>query len=73
MVGMLMGVCLVRVNRHDDHLTMSHPTFGNHLIGKSADMLGLPFQQRHLKATAVVEMHMQAGERQVVMIVKSTR
>ena len=76
MAGLIVVVMRMRfvvLNRHNNDLTMTHAALGNHLIGERAYLLGFPFQQRHFKATAVVKMHMQAGERQVVMIMESTR
>lgn len=65
-----MGMRVVSFNRYHNHLTVAHAALGNHFIGEGPNLLRFSFEQRHLKATAVIKMDMQTGERQVMVIVE---
>jgi len=72
-VRMMMGMRVVMFDRNHNHLTVAYAAFGDDFIGKVAHILRLAFQQRDFQATAVIKMHMQAGEGKIVMIVESAR
>ena len=46
---------------------MADAAFGDDVLGEMPDVFAGTFQRRHLHAAVVVEMHMQRGQRQIVM------
>lgn len=62
---MLMGS-----GRQIDDLAMSDTAFGDDVVGELLNFSAGSLQHRHLHATFVVEVNVQRGLREVVMIVK---
>lgn len=58
-----------RLGRHAHELAVTHPALGDDVLAEMLDVIAFPSEHRHFEAGVMIEMHMQRGERQLVMIV----
>ena len=60
---------LLHFDRDGDKLAMPHPPLGDDLFGEMMDLVRSPTQQRNLHAARMIEVNLQGGDRQIVMMV----
>ena len=62
----------VRIRRHWQiyDLTVSHPSFGDDVVGELLHVFTGSLQDRHLHAAFVVQVNVKRGLRQIMMIVE---
>ena len=58
-------------DRHAHQLAVTHAALGDDVLAEMLHLARLAAQHRDLEASVMVEMHMQRGERQLVLIVKA--
>jgi hypothetical protein len=58
-------------DRHAHQLAVTHAALGDDVLAEMLHLARLAAQRRDLEASVMVEMHMQRGERQLVLIVKA--
>src|SRR6187200_753393 len=76
-VRMMMSVVTVRnfarlgrlAHRHAHDLAVAYAALGDHVLAQMLDVVGLASEHGDLEAGVVVEMHVQRGKRQLVMLV----
>ncbi len=68
--GVRAAARLRRIGRHHHHAAVPHAALGDHVLRKMLDRAGLALEHGHFHATVVVEMDVQGGQRQFVVIVE---
>ncbi len=66
---MSAGTSSRRLGRHAHELAVTHPALGDDMLAEMLHVIALPSEHRHFETSVVIEMHMQRGKRQLVMIV----
>ena len=56
--------------RHIDDMAVAHAALGDHLVGERLHLGAAALQHRHLETAFLVEMHVQRGLRQIVVVVE---
>ena len=73
MAAAVRGRERMKRRRQVDDLPVADPSFGDDMIGKLLHLFAGSLQHRHLHAAFVVQVHMQRGLREIMMIVEVTR
>src|SRR5215831_879748 len=64
------AVCMGLVQRQVDHVSMTHPAFGNNVVGNALHIRATPLKHGNFHATLLVEMHVQRRLCEVVVLVE---
>src|SRR5262245_4350917 len=58
------------LRRHHDDAAVAHTALGDHVLGEVLDRAGLALEHGHLHAAVVVEVDVERGQRQLVVVVE---